>query len=118
MSVILNKRQRDVVQAGEPDGGLRAAGQSVRTGAARPGRRALAGFAAGLAVKEMRWGRTAGNSGAANLHLPGAAGPLSVDRSAINSYMGAPGGLWGVRLDRLLRPASLGEKMAIQPFSP
>jgi len=119
VSEILSKIQRDVVQAGEPDGGFRAAGRSVRSGAMGMVKRVPAAFASGLAGRAARWGRSAVNSGASKLLLLGAAGPLCVDRPAFNNtYRGAPGGFRGVRSDRLLRPASLGGKMAIRPFSP
>ena len=136
-SGILSNRHRDVAQAGKPDGHVRAAGRSTRNGAMRPRRMVFAAFApiAGAAAaaraervppplpSDVHPGlQPAPTTGAAGVLWLDASQPLPVDQTAIDNIIMLRRARWGPRWrrrkDRLPRPASLGETVAIRPFSP
>lgn len=133
-SGILSNRHRDVAQAGKPGGRVRAAGRSTRNGAMRP-RRAIFAPMAGAAVaaraqrvppplpSDVHPGlQPAPTTGAACVLWLDASQPLPVDQTAIDNIIMLRRARWGPRWrrrkDRLPRPASLGETVAIRPFSP
>ena len=136
-SGILSNRHRDVAQAGKPGGRVRAAGRSTRNGAMRPRRTIFAAFApiAGAAAaaraervppplpSDVHPGlQPAPTTGAAGVLWLDASQPLPVDQTAIDNIIMLRRARWGPRWrrrkDRLPRPASLGETVAIRPFSP